>query len=350
MQQLAHFQPDLKTMAEAHNKGRTIVFETVYGSELYGTTMPGSDVDIRGVYMPGLYDFLRETKEEPASLVPDAAFPETDDNLYFPVGLFIDQVIRMKVNAVEIFFAARQARRDGADLHPVMQTILDHEADLITADPAGFVGHARQRAAAYIEGDDPRDKTLQANKYALACLKEAANSSIEAPGFRICDVEGLAEKMEEHGSISRLVNDDGLPILMINQRQMQENERVGVALEVVSQRLERFRRKAFDAEPSKMFKDLSTSLRMMDTARNLMRDGEIFFPVPRAEHYKAIRRGEVDRLEILAEIDAAQVEATDLAENGGTPLPAKYASGEHVPPRDAIVAKLRFAALQSLSL
>lgn len=344
----SQFPAALSAITAARNKGRTILFETLYGSRLYGTEMPGSDIDIRGVYLPGLYDFLRETQPEVCSLDPDGDFPTTDDNMYFPVGTFIDQVIRMKVNAVEIFFAALQARREGASFHPAMEAILDHQGVLVSANPDGFIGHARQRAAAYIEKDDPHNKTLQANKHAQACLEAAAASSLEAPGQQICDIDGLVERISEHPAIERDKNSDGQDVLILHARQLPETERIAVALAVIEKRIQRFRRKAFDAAPEKMFKDLATSLRMMETVRDLMRDGEIRFPLPRATHYRSIRRGEISRTEILAEIDAAQAETADIVASGASPLRPKYEQNDYGEPRDALIAQIRYLALRDL--
>jgi predicted nucleotidyltransferase len=342
--------PDLDALHAHRNHGRTIIFETVYGSKLYGCDIEGSDHDIRGVYLPGLYDFLREVKEEPAALDPDQNLGESDDIVYFPVGMFVDQVIRMKSNATEIFFAAMQAREDGHATHPVMNLILDRAADLISADYAGFVGHARQRAAKYIEGDDENDMTLQGNKHVLACLKEAAAASLEAPALRIMDVDGLADKIAEHASISRGENKGGDPVLRVNTRQLPENTRIAEALRMTDARLERFRVKHLDADPDQMFKDLCTSLRMMETSAEIMETGRVRFPHTRGDYYRAIRHGRVDRKDILPQIDAAQEHAIAAVENGTTPLRPAYPEGEHVSVRNEIVAQVRYLALKGLTL
>jgi len=342
--------PDLEALSAEQNLGRTILFETVYGSKLYGCDIEGSDHDIRGVYMPGLYDFLREVKEEVAALEPKADLGFSDDIMYFPAGMFVDQVIRMKSNATEIFFAAIQARASGAEIHPAMNLILDARHDLIIADYAGFVGHARQRAAKYIEGDDSNDMTLQGNKHVLACLQEAAGASLEAPALRIMDVDGLAEKIAEHPAVSRGTNKGGDPVFWINTRQLSENTRIAEALTMTDARLERFRTKLLDAEPKVMFKDLCTSLRMMETAAELMETGHIGFPLPRAEYYRDIRLGKIAREEILAQIDAAQDRAEATVTQGRSPLRAKYTEADHVVVRNKVVAQVRYVALKSLSL
>ncbi len=344
------FPIDLAMLAELPNRGRTIIFETVYGSKLYGCDISSSDHDIRGVYLPGIYDFLREVKEEACTLTPDADLGESDDITYFPTGMFVDQVLRMKSNCTEVFFAALQARRNGCAMHPAMNLILDAKEDLVTADYAGFVGHARQRAAKYIEGDDPNDQTLQANKHARDLLKQAAGASLKAPALRIMDIPGLTEALVEYPSITSGINKGGEEVLFINTRQLALNSRLAVAIEVVEQRLERFARKKLDEDPEVMFKDLCTSLRMMETAAELMETGDLTFPLPRAEHYRDIRLGRVARETILDEIVAAQNRAVEAVESGRSPLRPAYTESDHVPVRDNIVAAVRYEALKALTL
>ena len=340
----------LARLTAAPRQGRTIAFETLYGSHLYGTAMPGSDVDIRGVYLPGLADFLGTAAPEPAALAPQGDFPASDDILHFPVGLFVDQVIRMKVNCVEIFLAAEQAHTAGARLHPAMAPILEARADLLNADPAGFIGHARQRAGAYLGDDDPRDTTLQANIHAETCLREAAESAPGAAGRPIADIPGLAERLAAHPGITRTTNAAGVPVVMIHTRQTAETERVAVALEVVTRRLARFRKAPADQDPARKAKDLATALRMVESARDLMRDGTIRFPVPRAAHYRAIRRGEVADAHIIDDLDAAQDEAERIVATGASPLRAKFTNGAHAGVRDAVVAQAHLIALRGFDL
>lgn len=345
-----HDIPDIATLAALPRKGRTIIFETVYGSKLYGCDMEGSDHDIRGVYLPGLHDFLSEVTPKPEKMDPLSDPMGSDDILFFPIGEFIDQVIRMKINCVEIFFAALAEQRRGVALHPAMELILAHKDVLITSDADGFFGHARQRASSYIEGDDLLDSNLQANLAARAILEQHANHHPEGPATRIMDIPGLAEAIADHPSIKRIVNGRGEPVLMIGSRQLPENARLAEALRMVNDRIARYQSKNLDADPQVMFKDLCTALRMMETSAELMLTGEIAFPRPRAEHYRSIRRGEIAREAILADIDVAQSQALGAIESGVSPLLSRYEQGEHVPVRNALIAQLRFLALKALQV
>jgi len=274
--------PDIAALMSSHNQGRRIIFETVYGSKLYGCDMQGSDHDIRGVYAPGLADFLIESTERSCTLIPDDDLGQSDDIVYFPAAHFIDHVIRMKINAVEIFFAALQARAQGTTVHPIMGYILDRRNDLINADHAGFVGHARQRATIHIEGEDPDDKIPALNRAVLALIEKATNSSPAAPAMTIAEFPGLVDSLLGLDGITRFVNGNGENALGIHTRQLPENTYLAAAGKTIRDRLSRFSRKAPDADLATVFKDLCTALRMMETAADLMETGHIVFHVPEA--------------------------------------------------------------------
>lgn len=339
---------DISRLARLRNKGRSIIFETLYGSKLYGTALPDSDTDIRGVYLPGLYDFLLQGDGGVTPLEPEGDFPETDDNQYFPASLFVAHLLGMKVTAVEIFFAAKQARQSGTVMHPAMDLILDHESVLIHADPNGFIGHARQKAARHIAGDDPRNTTLDANKHVLARMDDALAADPDSAGKKLRDIRGLVEDIATHDAISRTTSKDGLPTLMINARQMLETERLGTAIEIVRARVERFRRKADTVNEPRKFKDLATALRMTETIRDLMLHGDIRFPLRNADHHVRIRRGEIAQQRIVAEIDAAQTEVETLITTGSQVLPEKPSEHLKSATRQDLTARLNHIALTSL--
>lgn len=340
----------LTALRATHNMGRTIIFETVYGSRLYGCSTESSDNDIRGVFLPGLHDFLTDRHVVPQPLIPEANLGESDDIVHFPVGQFVTQVMRMKVNCVEIYFAALAQMRRGAEIHPAMRFLLDQKDRLIVSDPAGFVGHARQRASGYVDGEDRNDLTLQANRHALDELQHAAGQSAFNKAKRICDIDGLAEAIASHPLIDRDTSKAGDSVLLINARQLPENTRIGEAIITTEQRIARFMKKADTSDKTRMFKELYTALRMMETAVELMETGEISFPCRRAGFYAKVRAGEIAPEAILELIDAAQHRAVEIKESGNTPLPDPLPSDDYVVLRDEIVAELRYMALSGLEI
>lgn len=336
----------IATLRAMPNKGRTVLFETVYGSKLYGCDLPGSDHDIRGVYAPGLYDFARGLPSEAQALEHDPALGVSDDVLHYEDAMFVDQVMAMKNNCVEVLFAAVQAQRNGATLHPTMAFIVSQKDAMVSANAAGFVGHARQRAAPYMGGDDPRDLTLQANIFAHNTARAVLASNPEAGAWRIGEVEDLIATLCTSDRIKVGPNAQGVQVLHIHTRQADLTTPLAAFVKTLDDRLSRFRRTADGVADREKFKDLSTALRMLETVGELMATGNITFPIPTAERHRAIRQGAHTVEAIVGWINEAQ-DRVEVAEKT-SPLRTFASADEKADVKGGIVAELRLRAMRAL--
>jgi hypothetical protein len=338
----------IEQLRALHNKGRTILFETVYGSKLYGCALPTSDHDIRGVYAPGLYDLVRGFPSEAQPLTPDADLGASDDVLYYEDAMFVDQVMAMKNNCVEILFAAVQAARNGATLHPTMAYLVSRKDDMLSANASGFVGHARQRCAPYMGGNDPRDLTLQANLFAQATVQKAMASNPEAAAWRLGEVEGLLDTLTTQPRITLGPNKQGVTVLHIHTRQTDLTIPLAALAKTLDDRLARFQRTADGVSDREKFKELSTALRMLETAGDLMEHGTITYPIPTAQRHLAIRQGAYTVETIVDWINAAQDRIESV--EGRSPLRTFASADEQAAVKADITAELRLRAVRLMDL
>jgi hypothetical protein len=72
-----------------------IVFEAVMGSHAYGTNLPTSDVDIRGIFIQPLEDILGFGKVDQVS-------DEKNDIIYYEIGRFLDLLKSNNPNILEL--------------------------------------------------------------------------------------------------------------------------------------------------------------------------------------------------------------------------------------------------------
>lgn len=339
----------LEKLAAKRNLGRTILFETVYGSKLYGCDLPGSDHDIRGVFMPGTYDMLRSSIGAPSALTPDSPdIGTSEDNVYFPDATFVSQVLGMKNNCVEIFFAAYNRHLAGERFHPAFELILEQKDALVTSNASGFIGHARQRCSPYIKGEDPRDITMQANKLVLEHLKKLMDENPEAGAWQIDEVDGLVDTLCEIERVEVAPNKQGEDMLYIHTRQANLNTRIAELAKVIEKRLERFNKTDEGISDKQRFKDLSTSLRMLETCAYLMEHGTITFPIPTAQKHRDIRKGAYEVEEIIDWIDAAQEACAHFEQN--SPLREPYSQGDQLPILENLMAEVRLITLKNLDI
>lgn len=338
----------LTTLEALPNKGRTILFQTVYGSKIYGCDLPDSDHDIRGVYAPGLYDIVRGWQDEAAALAYDPALGHSTDVLFYALTTFIDQVFSMRNNCVEILCAAEQAQKAGARLPALMEYVLSQRDTLLTANPESFTGHARQRCSPYIEGIDPRDTTLVSTMAALDLARAVMARDPAAGAWRLQDVPDLLADITALPRVSIGPNKKGVDVLFIHTRQADLTTALAAFAHTLQQRVDRFQKSGEEATDRQRFKDLSTALRMMENAATLMRTGTIAFPIPTSERHRAIRQGVHSVPTILDWIDAAQADVDDARAHSVLRTPSL--PDEEAKLRAATLAEVRIRALAALGM
>lgn len=325
-----------------------ILYETVFGSRLYGCATPDSDVDIRGVYIPDPETILLGRKARAVAL-PVAApeLPASDDVLHQPVADFISHIVSMRTNAVEILFAAAADAARGRALTPEMHRILEAAPDLLNADISAFIGHAAQRAGMdfpdqiVLSGASraPADAGLHALRATVAVLEQATDLG----NPRLADSPELQARLTALDDITLAEGRDGAPHLRVAHRMFPfPLTRRQLATQLTSQ-IEGLRtKKAKEAEtrtPEKRAKDLYTALRMIEQAAELLETGRITFPSPNAETYLDIRTGALPATQ-AADLVAGAMERVARAKEAPA-LPEKAREGA----ADALLLELHKSAV-----
>lgn len=99
-------------------KSNNIIFEAIVGSHAYGTNLPTSDIDIRGIFIT--------SKEDMISLIPYAEEVSDDkqDIKYYHLRKFVDLAKDCNPNIIEMLFLDDSCIKIKT---PVMQHLLDHK-------------------------------------------------------------------------------------------------------------------------------------------------------------------------------------------------------------------------------
>jgi predicted nucleotidyltransferase len=97
-------------MSNSKNDGRKIIYQVESGSQLYGTTMPDSDVDYSSVFMPTAYDLFSLQKCE---YIDDSTKSSSEnrrntsediDNQKYSLQRYVHLVLHGNPNLLEILF------------------------------------------------------------------------------------------------------------------------------------------------------------------------------------------------------------------------------------------------------
>lgn len=89
-------------MKERKKMSNTVIFETVFGSYLYGTANAGSDFDVRGVYLSSTKDLVHGRALESRK---DMSTDETIDSVHFSLSKFISMALKNDMISFDMLHA-----------------------------------------------------------------------------------------------------------------------------------------------------------------------------------------------------------------------------------------------------
>ncbi|MBX9831102.1 nucleotidyltransferase domain-containing protein [Candidatus Babeliales bacterium] len=296
-----------------------ILVKMKWGSHLFGTATPTSDVDIKGIYLPSARDILLQqikpvVLEQRAKKVGEKNLPsDVDYELYSPEK-YLMLLAQGQSVALEMLFTPDSALLQ--EPLPAWDEIKKLAPRILTKKSASFVGYCRQ----------------QANKY---CLKGARLGAAR----RVLEVLVQAEK--QHGSSAplRLIRDmlqslvadndflalggdrPDLEYFEVTNKRALLNASIKSARQMVEKIIEEYGERATMAEhcDGADWKALSHAVRVGLQALEFLRDHTITFPLKRAEHIVAIKQGKVPFAQVVQEIEQLVVDVEVAAQNSKLP-------------------------------
>lgn len=284
----------------------TSLVEIKFGSHLYGTATPASDLDLKGVHLPTARDLLLQRVKGVISTTTKADERERNtaadvDRETFALQRYLSLAAEGQTVALDMLFAPPWSWT--AAPHPLWLEIRENRSRLLTRKYASFVGYCR----------------TQANRYGIRGSRVAAARS--AVGL-------LAEAMERHGTTAKLAmvapqiealtgehiavksipspSGDPLPHWEVCDRKMPFTASIKTAHGVMERVVAQYGHRALAAESNQGvdWKAVSHAVRIARQAIELLQTGEVVFPRPDAAHLLAIKTGALPYREVAAEIDA----------------------------------------------
>lgn len=290
---------------------RTIV-RIKFGSHLYGTSTPASDLDFKSVFVPPSRDILlQRVKSSISSQRPKAEGEknyagEIDEEAY-SLQRYLGLAAEGQTVALDVLFAPRWAMTENP--LPEWEEIERNRHRLITRKSAAFVGYCRQ----------------QANKYGIKGSRvAAARTALELLTQRL-DSRGTTAKLSEIAADIEFIvpTNEHMAILDIEgatdvhgvrrtvrhwevcNRKMPFTQTIKSAHEVMRRIVEQYGHRALQAENNRGvdWKALSHAVRVGTQAIELLRTGHITFPSPNRDHLIAIKTGKLAYQALAEEIE-----------------------------------------------
>lgn len=297
------------------------VCELKFGSHLYGTNTPESDLDYKAIYIPTAREIVLGTYHKTKTVGRNKKECERNtkddiDTEIFSLDRFLELLCDGQTVALDILFAPKEMYTYTNPTYSwIMEEIYKHRHELLNKNVNAFVGYARQQAAKYgIKGSrmealqqvvkllDPLPDYDRLSKYATEIETLVANSkdlvSLEkTPLVDIVMIPGPNKV-------------DLMPHLQCAGRKMPYQATVKMAKTVFNKILAGYGERAHKAHLAggKDWKALSHAIRVNSEAKELLETSKITFPRPEKDYLLKVKLGQVPFEEVSEVIEQGLVD------------------------------------------
>jgi len=271
-----------------------LIVEMRFGSHLYGTATPLSDLDYKGVYIPDARDILLQrvrstvSQSRPKGAGEKNSAGDVDRDLY-SLQRYLELLSEGQTVALDMLFASDIVMI--SEPGPEWREIQANSDRLVTRRAASFMRYCRQQANKYgIKGS-----RVAAARAALALLvsAEADHGSTAKLSTAETEVTAFAGSTE-HASLFDMEMPGGRLVrhLEVCGRKMPFTSSIKSAREIVQRLVDEYGERALQAERNEGvdWKALSHAVRVGREALELLETGRITFPLPCAAVGEEIER------------------------------------------------------------
>lgn len=288
-----------------------------FGSHLYGTSTPTSDLDFKSVYLPDARAILLQrvkgsisTKREKSE--GEKNFAGEVDEESFSLQRYLSLMAEGQTIATDVLFAPEWSMTEPPS--DEWREITANRHRLITRKSAAFVGYCRQQANKYgIKGS-----RVAAARKALSVL----DAAIEVHGTtaKLREIAPIVQQtvaITKHMAIVPIEHISGIMMdhWEICGRKLSYSASIKNARDIMAALVKDYGTRALQAESQQGvdWKALSHAVRVARQAIEMLTTGKVTFPLPDAEHILAIKKGELPYQEVAVEIEQGLVGVEEAA-------------------------------------
>jgi hypothetical protein len=294
----------------------SVVVRIEFGSHLYGTNTPTSDLDYKSVYIPRAQDILLQRVKgsvghtlKPKEGVKNA--PDAVDDEAYSLQRYLSLLAEGQTVTIDMLFAPKPLFTT-----PLWEEIRANKERLLTKRSVAFVGYCRTQANKYgIKGS-----RVAAAKTAMDGFTEA----IAVHGMSAKVGEIMGDRPREINEHTRIVEKETTPgkfetYFECCNRIVGFKNTLKEAAAIYTRIYEEYGKRARLAQTNEGidWKALSHAVRVANEALELLLTHNVTFPLPNAHHVMDIKQGRVpyqqvaDEIEnLLEEVEKASVSST----------------------------------------
>lgn len=304
--------------------GERNIVRIKFGSHLYGTQTPESDIDYKSVFVPDARSILlqrakRSTNNHRPKGDGEKNYAGEVDEEGFSVQRYLQLVSEGQTVALDVLFAPEWAEVEPASIE--WRQIVRNRDRFLTRKASAFVGYARTQANKYgIKGSrvSAGRKALEALEAGMAAYGTAAKlSSMEA------EIRSITTAHPEHIGLVQDPTPHDPPLLMweVCNRKMPFGASIKSARDVMARIVDEYGRRALMAESQQGvdWKALSHAVRVGRQAIELLTTCHITFPRPDAAELIAIKTGQLLYQDVASTIETLLEEVERASERSTLP-------------------------------
>jgi predicted nucleotidyltransferase len=296
------------------------IIEIKFGSHLYGTDTPESDLDFKGIYLPEARDIvLGRARHNVSTSRPKQEFERNTkddvDTETFSLAEFMRLLCDGQTVALDMLFSPESFHVLKGERYDLFKTISDNKDRLLSKGILSFIGYARKQASRYgIKGSRVR------------AVKDVLNFLTPLDGTLL--LWEISQQLRESG----LFNDefinyvtgtdqkgDTVLYFEVCGRKFQLTNSVKYTIAVLTKIYNEYGQRARLAETNDGidWKALSHAVRVNFEGQELLKTGSITFPCPNRQLLLDIKTGKLPYKEVefiieegLRELEGAQANSS----------------------------------------
>lgn len=274
-------------------KRRNVIVNMAFGSHLYGTATPSSDMDYKGVFIPDaemiLLGRIPKSIKENTNKSNDKNTKDDVDLEFYSLHYFVKLACMGETVALDMLHAPSEMIIEHT---PIWASLVEHRAKFYTKNLKAFVGYARRQAAKYgIKGSRLNDA-----KRVIETLETFDG------GKSLAHVWGVLPEGEHVFKHPADQHHNGLRMYEVCGRKVQETASVEYTIAMVRKFYEAYGARARMAAENQGidWKAVSHALRAAYQVKELLTEGTITFPRPEATLLKNVKKGVLDYTTLVA--------------------------------------------------
>jgi predicted nucleotidyltransferase len=300
-----------------------LIMEIRFGSHLYGTATPQSDLDFKAVYIPDARDILLQRVRDNIGISPDKEpgarnSPGDVDREIFSLQRYLSLLAEGQTMALDMLFAPDLAMTMAPA--PLWREVQMNAHRLVTRRASAFLRYCRQQANKYgIKGS-----RIAVARQVLAVLESVEAAYGTTAKLAVAETEMNAfEAGADHSAFVDLPTPSGQIVrhLEVCGKKMPFTSSIKSARDIAQRLVDEYGQRALQAEQNQGidWKALSHAVRVGREALELFTTGRITFPLACANEILSIKRGELKYESVAETIEELLVQVEAAADTSGLP-------------------------------